>query len=292
MAHTRLRLVSGCSIAFALLLGSGCAKDDEPGNDGDDSSGSADDATVSVTGTDDGMTSGPDTLDTGSMSVGDSSGGTAATFEESGTTEPPMPQPNGGMCDDDAGCESMHCFVVGPLGGICGECTVDADCADTTMGGCTIPNPLSQPPQGSTCNMGEHGAGCMTSDVCAVAEDICAVIIDVPGIITVSSCSQCTMDSDCMDGDLCSPSYDLVNISGSKDCVMPGSVANGGGCDQLGSGDMACMSGICAEADIMGFIQLGVCSECEIDTDCDAMEMCEPASADLTGLIAGTCVPV
>ena len=70
---------------------------------------------------------------------------------------------------------------------------------------------------------------------------------------------------------------------------------HGLGCDLEGSGDMQCMSGFCAPADVMGFLELGVCSECENDENgepqgCDPGQVCMDASVDLAmGLIAGTC---
>ena len=234
------------------------------------------------------MTTTPTADDSGTMTASDSSGGTMSTFEDSGTTDTPMPMPNGSTCGDDADCESMHCFT-SPIGNICGECEVDADCADTTMGGCSIPNPLSDPPTGSTCNTGEHVAGCMTSDVC-MDPFICVEILNVPGLLMASTCSECALDSDCADG-LCSPSYDVANLAGSKDCVPAGSVPNGEGCDFAGSGDDACLSGFCAIADVMMFLQLGVCSECEVDMDCGPNQTCELPTVDLMeGLAAGVCV--
>jgi hypothetical protein len=198
------------------------------------------------------------------------------------------PKPNGELCPsgEDTECESMHCFT-SPLGNICGECEVDADCPD---GGCSVPNPLSDPPQGSECNTGELGGGCMTSDVCMDMLQ-CVIIIDVPGFITASTCSECATDDECTGGDLCSPSYDVLDLSGSKTCVAPGSVPNGEGCDFMGTGDDACLSGFCAIADVMTVLQLGVCSECEVDEDCGGGMTCEAPTIDLeTGLNAGTCV--
>jgi len=292
MAHTRLRWISGCTIAFGLLLGSGCGKDDD-GDDGnaEDTTGGDDDTTATATASATGMTATSTTASTSaSTSATDTGEDTVSTFSDTGTEDTGEPMPNGSMCTEDAECMSMHCFVVGILGGICGECNTDADCADTTMGGCTIPNPLAQPPEGATCNTGEHGAGCETTDVC-MEPFVCAEILNVPGVLVASTCSGCVEDADC-GADLCSPSYDVLNLSGSKDCVMAGSVPDGEGCDFMGSGDMACASGYCAVADVMGLLQLGVCSACEGDMGCGMNEMCEAPSVDLaTGLIAGTCVP-
>jgi hypothetical protein len=296
MGHTRLLWISGCSLALGLLF-TGCAKDDDPADDnGDDTTGTGDDAadddvaSMSMSASES-MTSMTTMDDTGTMSVSDSGSDDVSTFEDDGTTEGPTPQPNGAMCPtgDDTECESGHCFE-SPLGNICGECELDEHCADTTMGGCSIPNPLMMPPTGATCNDGSLGGGCMTSDVC-MDPLICAEILNVPTIIVASTCSECTMDSECMDGDLCNPSYDVLNLSGSKTCVPPGSVPTGEGCDYMGSGDEACLSGFCAVADVMGFVQLGVCSECEEDMGCMGDEECLPPEVALDeGLIAGVCM--
>lgn len=298
MAHTRLLWISGCSLALGLFM-TGCPGDDDPADDnGDDTTGgTADDdadddsATVTVSASDSmtSMTNG--SMDgTGTMSASDSGSETASTFEDDGTTEGPMPKPNGEMCPsgEDSECESGHCFE-STIGSICGECEVDADCADTTMGGCSIPNPFAMPPTGAVCNDGSLGGGCMTSDIC-VDGLVCAEILNVPGVIVASTCSECTIDDDCMGGDLCSPSYDVLNLSGSKTCVAPGSVPTGEGCDFMASGDDACLSGFCAPADVAGFVMLGVCSECEGDMGCMPDETCEPPQVALDqGLIAGTC---
>jgi hypothetical protein len=294
MANEKLHWISALTIG--LCFATGCPKEDngESGNDTNNDSGSesgtATNSTVSASATMSSTTMASDSMsgttdatvtDTGTVSVSDSMGSSDSMTE---------PQPNGSMCEADAECESGFCFVVGILGGICGECNSDADCAATTGGGCSIPNPLANPAQGAHCNMGEAAAGCMSDDVC-MDPLVCATILDVPGVLTASTCSECLTDDDCM-GDLCSPTYDVLNLSGEKTCVTAGSVADGLGCDFMGSGDDACMSGHCAVADVMGLLQLGVCSPCEMDGDCMPMETCEAPQVDITmGLIAGSCVP-
>jgi hypothetical protein len=296
MAHTKLLWISHCSIALGLLFGSGCGKDDEPGDeDANDSSGtgneSADDDdsnTVSVTNTDSITTDSAD--DSGTATVEDSgSTDASSTFEDSGTTEGDPPAPNGSSCSEDADCESMHCYT-SALGNICGECVTDEHCADTTMGGCSIPNPLGNPPTGSVCNDGSLGGGCMSTDVCMDGL-VCVEILNAAPIIVASTCSECETDADCGD-DLCSPGYDVINLSGSKTCVAPGSVVNGEGCDFNTSGNEACFSGFCAVANVMDIVQLGVCSECLEDMDCGPNETCEAPVISLEeGLTAGFCMP-
>ena len=278
-----------CTAFFCCtgLVVAGCAgdSDDDPttaGDTGGTDTGTADDdvgsADASMTG---------QTMTAGSMTsaeTGDDGPATedAGTFEDSGTDDGPAePQPNGSTCSENEECESGFCFVVQFLGGICGECLVDADCPD---GGCSLPNPIAMPPVGAVCNDGGPGEGCMTDDVCQDGL-VCASIISVPGILEANTCSECTMDADCAEGLLCSPSYDVLNISGQRICVEPMSVPNGEGCDIEGTGNEACMSGICAEINIMeGLLVLGICGECGVDADCDmaAGEVCLPADIDTT----------
>jgi hypothetical protein len=269
-----LSLLGGVS-----LVGSGCASEK-----GDDASGETDASTEGNDGPDpDGSASQSDTgvADTGSATT------TATTATAGGSDGPVDPLPNGEECTSHEDCISMMCFTVGVLGGVCGECLLDTDCEG---GGCSIPNPIADPPEGATCNMGEQGEGCMSSEVCA-GEQVCAEILNVPGILVASTCSDCLEDADCGD-QLCSPTYDVANLSGFLGCVDPGSVANGNGCDIETTGNEACEN-FCAPANVMGLLELGVCSECAADTDCADGEECEDATVDINeGLIPATCVPL
>ncbi len=206
----------------------------------------------------------------------------AATDTDATTGNPVEPMPDGASCTEDVECESGNCYFISILGGICGECNADEDCAD---GGCSLPNPLAMPPVGARCNMGEPGAGCETMAVCQDGF-LCETILEAPGILEVKTCSACGTDADCENGELCSPTFDVLNISGQKVCVAPGTVPNGDGCDHLGSGDLACMSGLCATVDIMQILQLGVCGDCGVDADCTAPDICLPADIDIaTGVV-------
>jgi hypothetical protein len=284
-----IRLFSVATLAFALSL-AGCGDDKDGTGSGTEgaSTGADDDGGpgMSNTGTPDDDGSGGGTV--GMTGMAETDDGQVTTTIGGPTDDGMMPVPDGGMCTEDAECESMQCFDGGLLGGICGECNEDADCPE---GGCSVPNPLAGTP--STCNMGEMGGGCETTDVC-MPDLVCALILDVPGVITASTCSQCETDADC-GKQLCAPTYNVSEISGFKSCVDPMSVADGLGCDLEGSGDMQCASGICAGADVMGFLELGVCSECENDENdmpvgCDPGQVCMEASVDLAmGLIAGVC---
>ena len=288
----KIRLFSGAALVLALGL-AGCGDDKDGSGSGDTeadpSTGSAGDdggsmSSMSMTSADDGDGSGTVGMTSTPMTDDGMMSGTI------GMDDGPDPVPDGGSCTEDAECESMQCYDGGALGGICGECNEDADCDG---GGCSVPNPIAGTP--STCNMGELGGGCQTTDVCMKGL-VCALILDVPGVITASTCSDCEDDAGCTDGQLCAPTYNVADISGYKSCVEPGSVADGLGCDLEGSGDMQCMSGICAGADVMGFLELGVCSACENDENgepvgCDPGQTCMEAAVSLEeGLIAGTCV--
>jgi len=178
----------------------------------------------------------------------------------------------------------MECFISGALGGLCGECNEDADCP---AGGCTPPNPLDATP--AVCNVGAVGDGCETDLVCAMGLE-CGEIVNIPGIVTASTCGECDDNADCTPGDSCQPDYDLTQFTGVLECTADGSLANGHGCTLDADGDAACSSGFCEDADLMGLLTLGVCSECASDADCGP-GTCNPPELDVVlGLIPGECV--
>jgi len=206
-------------------------------------------------------------------------------------------QPVNSPCTDSSGCgcDTEKCFVVPALGGFCGECLVDGDCAP---GGCSVPNPIAG--VGATCNDGLPGEGCMSDDVCTdAANGICGTLLEVPGIITVATCGQCKANADCTEAGLanCSPTYDVPNFKGKLDCVADGSVPNNLGCsleDDGGNpaGNKACESGFCGEASVMGLLKLGVCGECNADSDCPMGQMCSDPAVDLDmgALVGSVCM--
>lgn len=70
--------------------------------------------------------------------------------------------PLGGACTDDCSCASGHCFLL-PLGGVCSECTDDAEC--TAEGGsevCTV-DPTIDPPFAHCAEATVGGAGLFTT---------------------------------------------------------------------------------------------------------------------------------
>jgi hypothetical protein len=277
--HTKRWFVLGALAACTT----GCPADEENDTSGSPTSVASDESTggASMTTTD-GMT--------GQMTTATTTVATTDMTSESTGSPPAEPQENGAACELDEECISGYCYVIDLLGGICGECNADADCE---AGGCSLPNPLAVPPVGAHCNMGEPGAGCMSDDVCQDGY-VCATILEVPGILEASTCSECLTDADCDTGLLCSPTYDVLNISGQNLCREPGSVPNGEGCNFMGTGDDACMSGLCAMVDIMMLLQVGVCGDCEVDVDCTAPDVCLPADIDIaTGMVTPpTCGPM
>lgn len=300
-----------CLGSFALLAAlPGCRKDDTDESTGGDSSSSS-----TVGGSSTGVTvptEGGTTATTDDTASGSGSGTEAnpTTMQDTTVTtmgpvcDDPEDQPNNTICGDasSCGCESGFCFVVPGIGGFCGECKGDADCTAVTGGGCTVPNPIAQPPVGSTCNMGEAGQGCQSNEVCKdPAAPACGLLLTVPGIIDVSTCGACATNADCADPKTpnCSPTYDVMNFSGQYICVEDDSVAQDGGCnlspgaDDLPVGNAACASGFCGEAKVMGLVSVGICGECNSNADCVQMgkATCSDPIVDLESatLIGSVC---
>jgi hypothetical protein len=198
----------------------------------------------------------------------------------------PNGAPMGATCTSDDECGSCNCYVVPFLGGQCGECNEDVDCAETTMGGCTPPNPFMN--NGSTCNMGEAGGGCETSDVCADGLT-CGTVLDLLGLIQISTCGECMADADCDMGNICAPVVIVEEFNGQNTCIAPNSLAQNSFCNLEGNGDEACESGICSTIDIMGLAQVGACGECNTDADCGMGQTCTLGEFILdTGSLVGS----
>jgi hypothetical protein len=273
-------------VAAATVLGlTGCPADDS-GDPGADEGGTDSVETTPGTTTDSMTTT--DSASSASASSASTTNGTTTTdttvTDSDASTGSPDPRPNGEMCMSNEECESQMCFLAGLLGGICSNCLTDADCE----WGCGLPNPLSDPPLGAECTEGQLGQGCMSEKACMDPEHICATIIDVPGVLTASTCSECGTTADC-DGELvCNVSVSVADISGQKTCVEVGSVQDGDFCDLEGDGDAACLNH-CDSADLGGIAQFGVCGPCRTVDDapegCEAGETCEPPTVDLDGTV-------
>jgi len=252
------------------------------------------DPTVSTTSTTANPTSATVTTDVTAGETTSTTGGSSTTMPVE-CNDPPG-QPQDATCTDTSGCgcASGSCFVIPILGGWCGECEVDADCQG---GGCTIPNPIAS--VGAVCNKGQPGDGCQTDAVCADPEfSSCGTVLEVPGIIAVSTCGMCTTNADCPNSaPNCSPVYDVAAFSGMFACVPNASVPNNEGCNlQLAGGqpigNKACQSGFCGEANVMGLLKMGICGECNVNSDCDPGESCTDAQVDLNTneLIGSSCI--
>ena len=208
----------------------------------------------------------------------------------SDTTDTSSGDPDGSNCAENEQCQSGFCYLT-PLGGVCGECASDGDCNN---GGCNLPNPLVRPAIASTCNTGTLGGGCQTNDVCSDGLS-CVEIINVPGILTASTCSECASTDDCGDSEVCNLSLGLPNLTGEWTCVPRNSVEDGEFCDFPGDGDDACAN-FCAEASIKGVIIFGVCGECNLAgamvQGCEDGESCVEPEASIDGTtVPSVCAP-
>lgn len=210
-------------------------------------------------------------------------GSSGTVSQGSSSSGGPEGLPDGAECNQDDQCASGSCFVTG-IGGLCGECSGDEDCEF----GCSLPNPLATPPEGSTCTDGNLGDGCETDAACPGLE--CVNVIDIPGILEANTCGECSEDADCMPDQVCDISLDIANLGGVWTCVATGSVGMGEFCAQDGSGDEACTSGHCASASLKGLLEFGVCSECEVNSDCNAGQTCVEPEVGLDGsVVPGFC---
>ena len=299
------KLTSSLCIGAFLLAACGTPKDTTASGD-ESSSSSSPLTTTGDTPTDsNGMTSVGETTTTSGVSESQTMGeDTSSTQPDTtvtdATTGPagcpdPEDQDNNLECTDatGCGCKSGFCFLVPILGGWCGECLVDTDCG---AGGCSVPNPIAM--TGATCNNGEPGAGCMTDAVCTDADNaLCGTLLEVPGIISVSTCGECAVNADCADmaAPNCTPVFDVANFTGKYECVADNSVPQDGGCNLTDDGmdnpvgNAACVSGFCGEANVMGLLKVGICGECNSDADCQMGETCSDPIVDLEmGALVGS----
>jgi hypothetical protein len=289
VTHTHVFALFALSTSLVLA---GCRGDDPAGTATEGESTSEGSTGTPTTGglpttsgtTDDSTT----TTTTGTPTTTNNSNGFIDPMTSGGeTTAGPGPQPNGAQCQNDDQCESMNCYTsVILMGGVCSDCNEDSDCMEAGTGiSCTI----SATMMFAVCEDGSTGDNCSSEDACQ-EELFCEDLIPIPGILP-GFCSDCAESSDCMNGDICSPTIDLMTFSGQKGCVAPGSVQNGELCPLMeADGDMACMSGKCAEVTIMGIVQLGVCGECEEDGDCMMGQTCMPGELGMGGIAGSTCV--
>lgn len=282
-----LRL-SCTSLLLTTTLALGCRGDDPAGStETETSTGGSTGGSTSST-TEQPTTSGVDSTSTTDEPTTTNNSQGFITTQTAGSTGPSGPQPLGGMCMTDDECESMNCYQnpLMPGQGVCSECNEDADCTDAMTGiSCSFGIDGY-----ATCEDGSLGDQCMSQDGCMDGLFCDAVIeIPIPGIIP-NTCGECSDSGDCMNGQICSPEVDFMSVSGSKKCVDPGSVPNDSFCPHSApDGDMACMSGICSTATVMGLVTIGLCGECETDADCMG-GTCMPAEASMNGVAGSKCV--
>ncbi len=270
------------------LVFAGCGDKEDPPAEGDtDTSGDGDGDTGDGDGdtgdgdgdTGDGDGDNGDGDGDGDGGDGDGDGGECVPGEGMGMM--------GAVCTDDSECASCNCYLVPFLSGQCGECNEDADCVDTTMGGCTPPNPFMS--NGSVCNMGEAGGGCESNEVCQDGLT-CGTVLDLLGLIQISTCGECMADTDCTD-QICAPVVIVEEFNGQNTCIDPGSLPQNSFCNLMGNGNEACESGICSTIDIMGLAEVGACGQCNEDADCgDGTCMPGEFVLDQGMLVGSTCI--
>jgi hypothetical protein len=268
-------VVSSFAVALAACGGTE-ASEGSSGDSGDTSSGTSSTSSTST-----------DTGDTSTTGATDSTDGSFVPTDDTtttGTTTSTTPGPNGSMCSSDAECESMICVDIAGFAGLCSECRTDQECIDAGTGlNCSI---------GAAgffeCGNGSAGQMCM-SDAGCESPLVCAEVIDLGGLFNDSFCSECADDSGCMNGELCTPVFDLMAFTGERECAAAGSVAHSGLCDVGSSGQ--CTTGICEAVSVMGFIEVGICGDCDASNAC-ATGTCTPGELDLLGgggLSGSTC---
>lgn len=283
-------------LGTALLL-SGCGDDKDQTAGGDTDADTEADTFPPLTTTDDSNSGQSSDPTTGSASDSDSatttdSGTTGGTGMDdggfigmdTGDTGAGDPLPNGAECAANEDCMSEFCYSIPTVGGVCSECLVDQDCETGT---CSLEFEFGY----AVCTDGSMGNMCNTDEGC-MGDLVCAELIDTGGLFNANYCSECKTTADCADGQTCSPYYDESGFSGYLYCVEPASVPSGQGCPvENGTGDdSVCMDGHCSVVEVFqGFAQIGLCGQCNEDTDCMDGQTCTPAMAGQRGLFGSVC---
>lgn len=158
----------------------------------------------------------------------------------------------------------------------------------------TTPMPMPMPTPAACEGDGSPGDCCDADHPCA-APSLCGPLF-AGGTLFGEMCNSCLTDAECADGKLCAPVLEVDGSmvgapSGQRDCVSPMSLADDAMCPESDSGDLACVSGHCAEVYIMGILPIYLCGACEEDSDCAAGEKCEAPPFDgATGQAGPRCV--
>lgn len=266
---------------------------------GDDPAGTATESSTSSSSSESASSTAAPTTTDATSSTSDGTSGTSSTSTDPTTgacggfigcntsTGDVGPQDNGADCTSDADCKSMNCYSNQLLMlSICAECNEDADCVAAGTG--TTCN-LDLGTQSISCTDGANGATCMSDEACMSGHCDAVINIPIPGLLP-DTCGECSSSADCTAPDICSPNFDFQAFSGQKICVAPGSVENNNLCPEGAEGDLACMSGHCTMATIMGIVPVNICGECASDADCAMGQTCMAAEASMNGLNGSTCV--
>lgn len=261
----------------AALLLSACGDDKTSAEEGSETTAMSSTAGTSTeeSTTDDGTD--PDTSTTNDTA-------SFVAEEGPGTTES-APGNLGDMCQSDSECaEDLFCNGIAGFGGICSECGGDADCPENSN--CTLSSD-----GWFACGDGGIGQLCELDTSCAEGL-YCAELINLGGLFMANFCSECSEDMHCENGQLCVPQLefaDIMDFSGQRACVDPGTHPNGSLCDFETNGAEQC-EGFCTVASLMGFVDVGLCGECESDADCIDEMTCAPAQVGLEGFSGSFCM--
>lgn len=177
----------------------------------------------------------------------------------------PRLRQDGEACNVDSDCKSESCFALIGTAGICGACDSDADC----QLGCTPPGMFSTPPRPSSCGEGQLGSGCETDSACKPGYT-CADIATLSLGYTLRSCSKCDSADDCETGEICGVSFGFADQSAHRECAAPSTRGLGQVCEQDGD----CASARCSTFTFPEGTEVGVCGECNDDSDCASPASC------------------
>ncbi len=264
--------------------GSGTTGTDGPSTSAGDTSGTESDPVS--TSTQGGTTAAPDDQATTTAGTEDDMMPVECGVESAG--EAPEPAIVGRFCWVDSDCiDGEICYVIPGVGGSCGECNSDDDCA---VGGCTPPDSLFSGAQ-ATCNLGAAGDGCQTDEACNdPCAPFCVELATYFELAPVSACGACRTDEDCSgETPFCMPLLDEGEAIGPTACVSAGAIPDHRPCWPGASGDNACSSGHCSPFIAEGFkTGLGVCGSCTIDADCGADHACVGADIDVGNAFEGS----
>ncbi|MGB1013576.1 MAG: hypothetical protein ACPG4T_05535 [Nannocystaceae bacterium] len=293
MACSRFTKLATASLAMLLTTSLSACGDRETTSTATESetgtTDTSDDSETSTTGT----TAGPETeTETDSETTEDPTTTTGQDFLTSSSDTDTDPTtmgneglPNGSECMADSECESMNCYVIPMILGVCSECNEDSDCPEDKAS-CTL-DPLSMQ---AKCIPPGIGTNCESDATCmAGGEELyCEGLIPILDLFLPKSCGECRDDNECTDGQLCNPNLDTTTFSGYKECVDPGSVANDSFCS---GNDDVCASGHCNATDLEGLpipVTLNICGECSSDADCMG-GTCVPGSLSMGGAMGSVC---